>query len=364
MGLSNRERTGKILYSVREIVTKADHIKESDRDFSTRYGGMQKLLDLCDMLWPSLLGSESNSAHWIFGSSSHNPVYRDNEDLWSIAVCSSIPTASEGVFSNEDEEDFLPKMGFNPVSSMLTIPVLLKESDNKDLAFVCEVYELIENIVYALRRYDDKFLKERKAFSDLVAKIQGTCFSILYDNQSFSQCYIAHQIYKILYTDKIRFEKEENYKDVVDEWLHSHNMHHDITRAIGRSGETTKWLAEQHLLLLGSEGVELKRNRVLVALRMAGRRYYYDHQHRGLLEILAKDKDLTDKKFLAKVKTELLACKKAKTEDDETSSKSYQNDNNASKLYGWDALPEKKEPSKKVVKKTVKKAKKSAKPNS
>lgn len=361
MGLSDRERTGKILYAVKEIIEKGEKLQEAELSYSLR-DKSQKLIKFCNKLWPALIGETRNSIHWLFGSSSSNAVNQDNEDLWSVAVCSSIPTASEGVF--HDKDDTFAALGFNPLKDMLTIPALLRGSGNVDISIVCEIYSLLENIVYALRRYDDKYLESRKEFSDLIANMQGTCFSMLYDNSDFSDCYIANQIFGILYADHYRLKEEAEYKDVVDEWLHSHNMHHDITRAIGRSGETTKWLAEQHLLLLGSEGVDLKRNRVLVALRMAGRHYYYDHQHKGLLEILAKDKDLTDKKFLAKVNAELLACKKAKTEDDEASSKSYQNDNNASKLYGWNALPEKKESSKKVVKKAAKKAKKSAKSNS
>lgn len=351
MGLSNRERTGKILYSVKEIVSKADQIKKAKREFSMDER-LQKILVLCDHLWPSLLGAEQNAIHWLFGSASSNPVDQENEDLWSIAVCSLIPRAEEGVIKSED--DFLPKMGFNPLDSMLSIPCLLKGLENWDVAFVCEIYGLIENIIYALRRYNDNFLKEKQLFSDLVANIQGTCFSILYDNIDFSRCYIAHEIYKILYTDHYRLEKSETYKDVVDEWMHFENMHHDITRAVGRSGENIKWLAEQHLLLLGSEGSDLKKNRVLVAIRMAGRRYHYDHKIKKMFEILAKDKDLSDKNFLDEVKKETEVCKKAKIKDDEDFSKQYKEDNKPSRLYGWNALPKKKDKPKDAVKKISK----------
>lgn len=348
MGLSDRERTGKILYCVREINEKAEALK----DAPVSYGNEKKikrLITFCDNLWPSLVGSESNSIHWLLGSSSHNMVVDSNEDLWSVAVCSSLPQVREGVVTNDELPD---SDGFNPLKSCLDLPSLLYEAEKPDLKYVCKVYELVEGIIYALRRYNDDYLKAKKAFSDLIANIQGTCFSILYKNSDFADCYIVQEICKILYKDHYRFKEEATYKDVVDEWLHSDSMHHYLTRVVGRSGESTEWLIKQHLLLLGSEGVELKRNRVLVAIRMAGRRYHYDHQHKKMFEILGKDKDFKNKIFIAKAKKEIEACKKAKVDDEEFTSKNYKRDNNPSMLYGWDALPEKIEV---VVPKKIKK---------
>lgn len=356
MGLSDQERTGKILHCVREIIEKAEKLENISLSYSCE-NKIKRLIAFCNNLWPTLLGGENNSVHWLIGSSSHNTVTRSNEDLWSVAVYSSVPYVENGQIINTNDDFFSDIEIFNPIKGTLTIPNLLADSDKKDLACVCEIYELIENIIYALRRYNDDYLKNRKEFSDLIANMQGTCFSILYENKYFTDCYIVHQICKILYADHCRLKEEKAYKDVVDEWLHAQHMHHDIIRVIGRSGETTEWLTKQHLILLGSEGIELKRNRVFVALRMAGRRYYYDHQHKQMLEIFRKDKELVRKPFLAAVAVELSACKKAKVEDDEASSKNYKKDNDPSALYGWNSLPEKKI----IVPKKIKKIKKNAK---
>jgi len=357
MGLSNRERTGKILYCVREIIEKAESLKGFSLSYSCK-DKIERLIVFCNNLWPTLLGSESNSVHWLLGSSSHNPVVIDNEDLWSVAVTSSIPRVDEGKISKDITPD---NDGYNPIKDVLTIPSLLVDSDKKDIACICEIYELVENIIYALRRYNDEYLEQKKEFSDLIANIQGTCFSILYENPDFSKCYIVHQICKILYADHYRINYQDKYKDVVDEWLHYQNMHHDITRVISDTGEDIEWIVNQHLILLGSEGVELKRNRILVALRMSGRRHYYDHQHKNLIEIISKDKDFSDKKFLSALSAEFKACKNAKIEYDKDSNRTHEEKYQPYNLYGYNATPEKKVI---ISNKPKKKAKKNAKTNS
>lgn len=345
MGLSTRERTGKILACVREIVEKAESLKEC-----LSYSHEEKtkrLIGFCGNLWPSLLSEERNSAHWIMGSSSSNSVDRDNEDLWSIAVCSSLPHVSQGVVQEEKE---LPETCYNPLKDALGIEDFLRSADRKDLSFVYEIYQLIEEIIYALRRYDDEYLHSKKAFSDLVCNIQGTCFSILYDNSTFSECFVANQICQIIYTDHYVFS-EDKFKDVVDEWLHKDHIHHNITRVVGRNGESIKWLVEQHILLLAADGAELKRQRVLVALRMSGRRFHYEHSYKKMLEILKKDKDLNNPSFLSLVAQEFKNCLKAHEDDEKSSRDRYSKEHKPSLLYGYDSLPEKVAPKKKKSKK-------------
>ncbi len=337
MGLSNQERTRKILYGVRGMVEKAEKLEKQASDAYPDENKILRLAKFCNSLWPALMGKTSNGAHWLIGSSSSNLVLSENEDLWSIAVCSSLPEVNEGDVIPSKDELYLSKLEWHPLKERLNIESLL--GDNA-ISTVCSIYKISEDIVYALRRYDDDYLSSKKEFSDLIASIQGTCFSILYNNKEFTICYVVNQICNILYADKYRFD-EDKYEDVVDEWLHTSNMHHDIIRVIGRKGENLEWIVKQHLILLASEGIDLKRNRVLVALRMSGRKYHYSHQHKSLFEILKKDKDMQDESFLAEVSKELEACKKAKIEDEESSQKEYKEENKASCLYGWNALPKK-----------------------
>lgn len=345
MGLSNRERTGKILVCVREIVEKAESLKESLSYYNTEK--LQRIINFCGNLWPALLSEERNSGHWIMGSSSSNTVDRDNEDLWSIAVCSSLPVVSDGVIRKDTE---IPKGCFNPFKDALGIEDLLHSADRKDIAIVFEIYQFIEEIIYALRRYDDDYLKSKKEFSDLVCNLQGTCFSVFYDNPTFSECFVAHEICGILYTDHYVF-KEDKYKDVVDEWLHSDCIHHHITRVVGREGEPVDWLVQQHVLLLAADGAELKRQRVLVALRMSGRRFHYEHSYKKMLEILKKDKDLNDPNFLSLVDQEFKNCVKAHETDEKFSRDRYKEEHKPSFLYGYDCLPKKVIQEKKITKK-------------
>lgn len=314
MSLSNRERTGTILWSVREIIEKTEFLKKCEHPYSLKEKAEKLCEFCCDKLWPSLIGNDRNSSHWITGSPSDGVAGVDNEDLWSVAVQSALPRIrGDGKESPSPEETF---GGFQPLDT-LSISSLLHNTEQHSLGCVCEIYEMCENIVYALRRYNDEYLTSRKEFSDLIANIQGTCFSILYENTEFSKGYVVSLICKKLYGDHYRIGGDASYVDVVDEWLYTQNSHHDLNRSMNRCEESLDWVISQHLILLkgSSDGELLKKNRVLVALRMMGRRFHYDHQYTDMIKILTKDADLkNDVAFLDEVKTEFENCKKADAE--------------------------------------------------
>lgn len=327
MGLSDSERMGKLMYSSKLLTQYKRELLKHEEGY--RRDEVEPLMELIDEVWPALLGTKSNSGHWLLGSESTQKVVVGNQDPWSLAVLSRIPSYN-GESLSTDEDPFEPK---DSVLDHLSIEDLLYQAENHEIRFVVRVYQILENMIYALRRYDDDFLSDLQVLSDLIAKMQGECYSVLHENADFAECYVAHQIYSILYTCEYHDNVEDH--DSVDKWLHGSNMHHYITRAIARGGESVRWLAEQHILLINSKGVDLKKNRVLVAMRMAGRRFHHEYDLDNLKKALSKDKDLNNKDFFKILDKEFANCMAAYKQDEKETREFYGRDDKDINLYGY-----------------------------
>lgn len=330
MGLSERERIASIYHNAHYILVENRLIKET-KHFDEHY---KVLISLCDEIWPAILGNTSNGIHWITGSASVNLVTRDNLDLWSIAITDQIPTVQYGKVVSErrplkeDSENF-----FKPPIEVEDF--LIRVGFDAGLRHVVKIFRYTENLVYSLRRYNDEFLENLQSFSDLICKIQGTCFSILRQNEIFLKAYVASEIASILYASNGFIFKSS--MDIVTKWLVDQNLHHDINRVMDYSEASIAWLIEQHVALLSCKEneAEAKRTRIIVALRMAGRKYYYDHNFKELLDLIKHDTDLSSPEFLTQLQAEFAACKQAKVDYDKNYDKKYKDSHKPEALYGY-----------------------------
>ncbi len=324
MSLSNEERTKYTVFAIKEIIEKADKLKNVYHHYQFSEN-IKKLVDLCNNIWPSFLGSYSD---FLIGTP-NNKVFIYNEDLWSIALCSKIPE----IYKNKVEnEDYSSPDEFNPLD-YLNISSILKHINYEDIALVCDIYLLLSDIVYMVHRYRDEYAESKAKLVDLTCNIQGTCFSILSDSSEFARAYICKEIYKIIYGP---FPYNEKYKDCIDKWLHEENIHHLI---IAGAEKNINWLAEQHWLLLNSKDEELKKNRVLLSIRMIGRNFHHENEYKKLLEYLEKDKDFDDVKFKETLKNTFEECKKEYDLYNKQNSSRYNEKNDPRHLYQYILSP-------------------------
>lgn len=213
MGLSNSERRVKMAFAIRNVVHAARHLPDEHKSHDLR-----PTKDLVDKLWYAFLAKESNSTHWIFGSSADNEIDGRASSLWDIALSAHFDEQREDNWlekSKEDRANAYWKLSYDEQLRTLdpffedkqeeeaSIPNLLAALDKRMsldplkhtvLDKVYLIYAHTESLQYALRRYDDDF---RKGFADLdvlMSRLQGACFTIFSQDTSYAFAYLLNQI--------------------------------------------------------------------------------------------------------------------------------------------------------------------------
>jgi len=263
MGLSNEERSAKIAFACRELYNTADAFKNSDD-----YDKFATLRDLCKNVWFAACGSTSNSLHWLLGSSASNTITKP-DGLWPIAVITKLDEVrrSEDSFQAAIDKELDE---FDPLD-MLTVERLLGQEDfnGRELAATFKIFSWTEQLVYALRRYDDEFLDAHEQLSKLAAEISGVCFDIFsrFDNV-FARAYLINEICKKLYRNK-------KFAEIADKQC----WHHDLSKAMRERVELAVLLKYHKNILRNKK--KLKTNELHlfldVAFKLMGTSYSYEH---------------------------------------------------------------------------------------
>lgn len=287
MGLSDEERFLKIAFACRSLYKTADELANCDD-----YDKFATLHKLCKDVWFAFIGNTSNSAHWLLGSSAGNIITKP-DGLWPAAIIEALHRARP---SDDPEFDETLQEEFDKFDALdvLDVTSLLRQEHYKgtELAATFEIFAWTEQLTYALRRYDDKFLAGLERLSKQIAEIQGVCFEIFtsFDEQ-FARAYLVREICEKLYANK-------KFREIAEKqsWCHH------LSKPMRERTELSK-LLKHHRDILQNK-TKLKRNELLlfidIAFAMMGTRYHYEHDFRALETYLVGLN--VDNKFIAQLR--------------------------------------------------------------
>jgi hypothetical protein len=286
------------------MVSRVDAIKDqSDRP--------RKLIGFVDQLWDAFLGKTRNGAHWIIGSSASNPVAWDTISPWGVAInhhCAELL---------KKEQDIFAKDRFDAFEGFLDIPGLLGQA-GMIYRNVYEIFAYSEQAVYHLRRYDDELSDNLNGLSKLISDIQGECFQLFIDDQTYARAYILSFVTKMIYGTLYPYSEEK--WDPLTQFLSKEAVHHDLSRMMQPRDADTEKLATLHVKL--HQAKKAKKMTIMLRteamLQLAGRRFHYDHQFAKLKVALKKS---VTKKELQTLQALFDKCKKEHEQDEETSRK-------------------------------------------
>ena len=210
MGLSNEERLDKMTWA-------AHHLTQLGAQLPS-HEPYERLKGLCGQVWHTLLGGNSNGAHWIFGSSAGNPI-KNSESPWAVALAEHFRADRADNWLDEMRAQRLDKYyNMTDAEQMKALHPEMEDQDEeaasihnllkimeshedrygkptvtgRDKVFL--IYAQTENMIYALRRYDDSFKKGFAPLDKLTSDIQGECFNIFSRSQDFAKAYLMNQI--------------------------------------------------------------------------------------------------------------------------------------------------------------------------
>jgi len=318
MSLSNEERIKGLYWTISKMVSLVDEIKDVE------------LRNLTKSLWHALLGTTSNSAHWIMGSSATNTVRWDTTTPWGIAIAHHC----EGLLKDKTDGFQKPENFFDAFDGFLDIIGLLRQTDI-ELANIYELYAYNEQIIYYLRRYNDELLSDLSELSKVTSNIHGECFRVFSQNPLYARAYILNNILKFIYDGYYPYQEEK--WDVLTIHLSKNAIHHDLSRMM-HEGEL-KQLAELHVKL--HQAKESKKLTLLMRLEaflmLAGRRYHYDHHFNALVQSLKQKR--FKKEHIEKL-TKMFEENKLDHENNEKNSSRQYKENQLSPLSIYDLMLE------------------------
>lgn len=201
MGLSNEERYGKIVWTVKRLKTLLNNL-------SAGYP-VEDLKAYRDKLWPALLNTESNSGYWVFGGGFDQTSFSGGflyEIFDNHARKLKYPSPIDDTETDERKIQ-------NLISRNIEVSGVLGD----DEGIVVEIYQNVENFYYAVNRYQDEFSENFKELKTLISNMKGELFEIMSCNPVYFRGYLLSKILqKVIcpYTD------DAVKKVIVDNWLY------------------------------------------------------------------------------------------------------------------------------------------------
>ena len=320
MGLSIEERTRHVYDAIAAIQNERSALTEARNP--SYDDTVQRMRRCVDGLWHAFLKGHANRALWLLGSGASEAVREQADDPMSVALFANVGQMRR----THDHELMLSQPDFDVFDHFLSIPGLLEEEDPA-MAAIFRIYQHAEQLAYGLRRYDDDAFPE--ALDRHLSDLQGIAYEAVRENRLVTKAYLLHRMARIVYGPLYPYDLEDADTDPITRIVARENMHHDM-RVRMRPGNPVEDVIERHKALAGALGDALTRTngmapraharigfeRIEAALWMAGRRYHYDHKHRGLLKKLdtpegraALVEDEHDSRLSA-IKDRLAACKR------------------------------------------------------
>jgi len=273
MGLSDQERIQKMYPAIMQMTKSGDSLEKHP-----------KLKELCGKLWPAFLGKNPNNLHWLLGSSATKLITKPGS-AWETAILEHLESTQEDKDCFRDENEHEKMFDYN-----LSIEKLLHSEQAK----VYRIFAYSESLTYPLRRYNDKFEESFSALSDLISAIQGECYTIFANDDTFAKAYILNRICDFLYENYFPYWKEK--WDFFTKLLVVHNCHHHLKRPMECTiidGEELKTITNWHTVLAVSKERSTKEeyllNRIVIAIRIMGYEIT-EHFMEDLIENIKKAK--------------------------------------------------------------------------
>jgi len=310
MGLSNEERISKLYWSIHRLTAVAAEMPEGDK-FTYTGTGVARIKALADQLWHAFLGNQSNPVFWMLGGDADSPV-KGPEGAWSAAIVGLCDSHRDDP-SRVNLDDLGRDDPFNPFDSFLDARGLIGQAEGGDaLKAVFDIYGWAEAIVYALRRYNDKLSASLQGLSKIVSDLLGACYGVFVHNEVYGRAYVLNRLLEALYGG--RYAREGT--DPVRDWFLKDGLHHRLTRpmrdnTLAEVIEWDKWRLTHKMT---------PENRLILALRISGRRFHYDHEFKDLLKAA---KGMKPRPRIKVLEAEFAKCQKAHGERDEQSMVEY-----------------------------------------
>lgn len=269
MGLSGGERYSKIAYAINAL-TKIENVQNAT------------LRKYIKSLWYHFLKNQNKG---LF-SDDFDINIEEGTSLVKVAMLNHVPKEKHDCAYDDNYSYF---EYYDTASRMLDMQRIISNSD-KNAGDVLLIYNWTESIIYALCRYNDDFKDDCKSLHFVVRQIQGECF----DNFKCNRVYTAGWMLANL-ADKILTFKE----DIVNKWWMKHHLHHNIQI---KNLEYDKLFNLYKRFQFKELSIE---KRIILTLRLMGKKYHCEHQHKEFLEMI-KDVKIHKEigKYLSTVKAE------------------------------------------------------------
>lgn len=201
MGLSNEERYGKIVWTVKQLKTLLNNL-------SAGYPA-ENLKAYTDKLWPALFNAESNSGYWVFGGG-FDQTYFNGGFLYEIFDNHTFKLRYPSpVDDTETDESKMQDL----ISSNIQASGILAGNES----IIVQIYENIENFYYAVNRYNDMFSENFKDLKSLISNMKGELFDIMSCNSIYLRAYLQSSILKKVICP---YMDDPIKKFLVDDWLY------------------------------------------------------------------------------------------------------------------------------------------------
>jgi hypothetical protein len=314
MGLSNGERLQKITWAVRALVNIGNKLRDHRNQdevylpMSTRES-INHFCAITDNLWHQFLGSKRNGGFWFLGGE-HNNALRDTNTPWAVAVAYHVSHSRP-----ESNMDRRLREYFDPFDGFLSIKGLLS-GEIRGLFY--EAFAWMEQLSYALRRYDDALLRRLPDLNKSISDIYGVLFEVFQSDVEYAKAYVAHQLLEHIY-------KPNELREVLNKLC----FHHKFSGVV-QEYDLQDFIAWDRWRLSRKPS---NQNRLILAMRMAGRRFHHQHQLNTLIKLT---RVMGIKK--SKLRREYAACQEAHKEhqdDGLTQYRKEQRESEAAFLHGW-----------------------------
>ncbi|MEK6832747.1 MAG: hypothetical protein AABY32_01755 [Nanoarchaeota archaeon] len=335
MGLNEQERIEGLYANINKMVGFADEINKKNK-YRPDYDPFNKIVDLVNNLWNSFIGSNSNQAHWLLGSSATNVIGEDENTAWTIAIRNTIEDALHDLeIDNTIYPDDIKVEDIR--ENFLSIsPLLEKLNYTENLARVYDIYAYSEQLTYYLRRYNDETAKKLETLSKLISDIQGECFNIFSNStykDDFVKAYILSQICNLLFDNKYPYNEKD--WDIPTKIIANMHMYHHLSNPMKNNNITLKDLAIIHKDLVKAKNTKkfiFNVKRLQYIIKLCGKSMHYKHEHDSILNMIKKTPYNQYKKIFVE---EFKKCIKLHDEKEKEDQDEYNREEKQLQVYGW-----------------------------
>lgn len=328
MGLSKDERQDQMTFQADHIFRLACEIKEAISNDKQAYYNKRPIIALCDeacTIWHALFRSRSNGAYWILGGSVGADIKCNEHDPLSLSIRHFLDSHKP----KDETDNMLQKYDNDHYHEQQLTHECLTENASPVFGKILKLYSGVEALMYALRRYDDEFRRSYAELDALLSSIYGQCYRIFRSSDIVVQCYLIADISKMLLSN-------ETFDSLCKKMNLQHDMRYLDHRDINDLVDLHQKLHESLVINKKGGSCPPLYTCVKVFLKLANRRFHYDHQFNQLKTELQKSKEFVD---WCTVESLFKDCQKAHSTHETNDQEAYRSNDNLDHMqaiHGWD----------------------------